>query len=325
MGKKIIMDCDPGTDDAIAICLAAAYDQELELLGITTVSGNQGIEKVTRNALAIREFLGLDVPVARGAKEPLLRENEPAPEVHGDTGLGFCILPDPVKDLDSRDGVLFLRDLLMGLPEDEKAVLVPTGPLTNIALLLKAFPDVKEKIEEIVFMGGACRGGNVTPSAEYNIYIDPEAAQVVCKSGVPLVMCGLDVTNKCGLTKNQVAKLCQSENPVACACGDMAGFYFSSQAHLWEHLVAVHDAVPIMYLVHPELFKWQMMRMEVDCSQGLNRGMTVCDMRNWCYDEEEYNNAPVKALIEADAQKFQEYLIEAIYELDARFQEKAES
>lgn len=309
---KVIMDCDPGIDDALAMAYAAANSDTLDILAVTSVSGNQSIQKVTRNALDLTEFYGLDVPVAEGAPAPLVREPQFAAEIHGNTGLGNCVLPKSSRMPEQENAVLFLYKTLSQLPEGEQAVLVPTGPLTNIALLLKTFPEIKSKIREIIFMGGAAKGGNVTPAAEFNIYVDPEAAKIVCDCGIPLVMCGLDVTTKCFLTRNQISKLSQSNNPVAKICGDMAGFYISQPYNKYKGTVNVHDAVPFMYLVHPEIFTGENAKINVDCSEGVSRGSTLCDFRWWNYEEEEIN-----ALVLEDAvtEKFQQYLISAIYEL----------
>ena len=145
-----------------------------------------------------------------------------------------------------------------------------------------------------------------------NIYVDPEAAQIVCKSGIPLVMCGLDVTTQCFLTKNQIAKLCQSNNEVAKVCGDMAGFYISQPYNKYKGTVNVHDAVPFMYLVHPEFFSGEKAKISTDCSEGVSRGSTLCDFRWWNYEEEEMN---ALVLTKADTEQFQQHLISAIYEL----------
>lgn len=312
--RKILLDCDPGIDDALAICLAVAFKEKLEILGITTVAGNQTIEKVTDNALKLVHFLKEDIPVAKGAVRPLLRESEQAPDIHGKTGLGYCELPLPEDKAAEENAVLFLRDKIMGLPDGEKVTLVPTAPLTNIGLLFSVFPEVKERIDKIVLMGGAVSGGNVTPTAEYNIYADPEAAQIVFQAGVPIVMCGLDVTSQCGLTRNQVSKMLQSKSTICRACGQMLDYYFGSPVYRDNSLVSIHDAVTIMYLVHEEIFEGAPMNVTVDCSQGLNRGMTVCDNRIWCRNEESH----VEILLEVEREEFQRILIEELFELDAR-------
>lgn len=310
--RKVIMDCDPGVDDAVALAYAAANQEVFDILAITSVGGNQTIEKVTRNALDLVEFYGLDIPVARGMEGPLIREAVYAGEVHGKTGLGYCELPRASQDVVGQNAVCYLRKILMELPDGEKATLLPTGPLTNIALLLKLFPEVKEKIDEIILMGGAACGGNVTPSAEFNIYVDPEAARIVFHAGLPIVMCGLDATMKCSITREQIAKFCQSGDPVAKACGDMMGFSLENTNNKYRGVVDIHDAAPFMYIAHPEIFTVKKAVLDVDCSEGVSRGTTICDFRWWNYSEEEMTGL---VMMDTDTEKFQEYLISAIYEL----------
>lgn len=221
--RNVIIDCDPGVDDAVMLALAAAHREELEILGITTVSGNQDIKKVTANALNLAEFYGLSVPVARGMEKPVMRKTYFAPETHGESGIRNCVLPCSGKAPEPEKGIFFIRRVLGELPEGEQATIIATGPLTNIAFLLRIFPEVKEKIQEIVFMGGSLSGGNVTDAAEFNFFADPEAAYMVLHEGVPLVMCGLDVTEQCTLSRNQILKLCQSGNRIAKLCGDIFG------------------------------------------------------------------------------------------------------
>lgn len=205
--RKIIMDCDPGIDDAMALAYAASRPDAFKILAVTTVAGNQELQKVTANALDLTAFYGLDTEVAAGMSQPLINKLAPATDYHGENGLGNCVLPGSEKQAVEEMAVFYIRRKLMELPENEKATLVCTAPLTNIAMLLKLFPEVKSRICEIIFMGGSASGGNVTASAEFNIYTDPEAAKIVFGSGVPLVMCGLDVTEKCVLTASQIAKL----------------------------------------------------------------------------------------------------------------------
>ena len=278
--RKIWIDADPGIDDAVAFAAAIANRDRLDILGISTVAGNRTSERVTGNALKLTVFLGAeDIPVVRGARSPLIREVVPAGDIHGKSGLGYCELPAVSKELAAENGILYMLEQIMGLPEGEKVTLVPIGPLTNIALLLKTFPEVKEKIEEIVLMGGAAVGGNVTPTAEFNIWEDPEAARIVFSSGISIVMCGLDVTRKCIMTREQIAALAASRGSVQNAYGQMLQFYLDSPSYRGCDGAAVHDAATILYLLHPELFSGRKMQVEIDCSEGLNRGMTVCDMR----------------------------------------------
>ena len=306
---KVIMDCDPGIDDGIALAYAAAHQDELELLAITTFAGNATIDKVTKNALELADFYGLKVPVAKGQERPLVKEPLHAEEFHGETGLGHCVLPETKKELASDNAVLFIRDILNDLPEGEQVTVIETAPMTNLALLLRIFPEVKEKIRQIVFMGGAAKGGNITPAAEFNIYADPEAAKIVFSSGIPLVMCGLDATLKCNLTRNQIMKLCQSGNPVAKACGDMAGYVLGNPTK-YRCVASIHDAVPFMYLLHPEFFKTEKVLLDVDCSEGAGRGATLCDFRWWLHEEDEMKDI---ILTDADTGNFQQELFESIY------------
>lgn len=311
MGEKIkvIMDCDPGIDDGIALAYAAAHQDEIELLAVTTFAGNQTIDKVTKNALELVDFYGLKVPVARGQERPLVKEVIHAEEFHGETGLGHCVLPETGTKAASDNAVFFIREILDDLPEGQQVTFIETAPMTNLALLLRVFPEVKDKIRRIVFMGGAVKGGNVTPAAEFNIYADPEAAKIVFEAGIPLVMCGLDATMKCNLTRNQIMKLCQSGNPVARACGDMAGYVLENSSK-YRCVASIHDAVPFMYLLHPEFFKMEKAILDVDCSDGAGRGAMLCDFR-WCLHDEEKIKDMI--LTDADTESFQQELFEAIY------------
>ena len=311
MGEKIkvIMDCDPGIDDGIALAYAAAHQDEIELLAVTTFAGNQTIDKVTKNALELVDFYGLKVPVARGQERPLVKEVIHAEEFHGETGLGHCVLPETGTKAASDNAVFFIREILDDLPEGQQVTFIETAPMTNLALLLRVFPEVKDKIRRIVFMGGAVKGGNVTPAAEFNIYADPEAAKIVFEAGIPLVMCGLDATMKCNLTRNQIMKLCQSGNPVARACGDMAGYVLENSSK-YRCVASFHDAVPFMYLLHPEFFKMEKAILDVDCSDGAGRGAMLCDFRWWLHDEEKIKDM---ILTDADTESFQQELFEAIY------------
>ena len=309
--RKIIMDCDPGIDDAMALAYAASRPDAFKILAVTTVAGNQELQKVTANALDLTAFYGLDTEVAAGMSQPLINKLAPATDYHGENGLGNCVLPGSEKQAVEEMAVFYIRRKLMELPENEKATLVCTAPLTNIAMLLKLFPEVKSRICEIIFMGGSASGGNVTASAEFNIYTDPEAAKIVFGSGVPLVMCGLDVTEKCVLTASQIAKLAQSGNKIAHFCGEM-GAYSLDHGNKYKRVVRIHDAVPFMYLTHPEIFEAEKAVLDVECSDCASRGRTICDFRWWREEELESNNL---VLMRADSTEFQKYLIEGLYEL----------
>lgn len=307
--KNIWLDADPGIDDAVAFAIAFANRDKLNICGISSVAGNQISDLVTGNALKLSVFLGAeDIPVVRGATAPLLREVVPAGDIHGKSGLGYCELPVPEKKLASESGILYLRNAILALPEGEQMTLVPTGPLTNIALLFKTFPEVLPRIEEIVLMGGAAVGGNVSPTAEFNIWADPEAAKMVFDAGIPVVMCGLDVTNSCGLNHEQVDGLLNSTGTVQHAYGEMLKFYFDSPAYEGNELVSIHDAATVMYLLRPELFEGERMHVDVDCSEGVNRGMTICDMRRSMLREE----GNVLVLKQVNVPEFQKELLETL-------------
>lgn len=313
MRRNIIIDGDPGIDDAVALALTAANQEQLNLLALTTVAGNQSLKRVTENALKLTCFLGISqIPVASGMNAPLIREVVSAANVHGSTGLGECRLPETDKKVVSENAVAYLAEVIGQLPEGETVTLVPLGPLTNIALLLKVFPEVKKRIDEICLMGGAAVGGNVTATGEFNVWEDPEAAQMVFASGLPIVMCGLDVTNHCGLNREQVQVLLESSNPITHAYGEMIDFYFRSPADHGSAGVAVHDAVTITYLLHPEWFSGQKMHVEVDCSETRNRGMTVCDFRQWGSGEQN-----VKVLLKADLEKVTQFWMEILTSYEA--------
>ena len=310
--RKIIIDCDPGVDDAIALAYVAANPEAFEVLAVTTFAGNQNIDIVTKNALDLTSLFHLDVPVAKGMAEPLVSKPLHAPEFHGENGLGNCVIPASEKKPQEEMAVFFLRNLLMELPEEEKITMICTAPMTNIALLLKLFPEVKQKIREIIFMGGAAVSGNQTPSAEFNIYVDAEAAKIVFQSGLPLVMCGLDVTEKCVLTRAQILKLCQSGHKIAQLCGNMVGYTLENTSNKYRGVVSIHDVVPFMYLTHPEIFIPKKAVLDVECSDCASRGRTICDFNWWKYEEEDMKNL---VIMDADSKLFQEYLIEALYEL----------
>lgn len=315
-GKKrnIWIDCDPGIDDAVALAVAAASREELNLLGISTVSGNQNIALVTENARKLAAFYGVPaLTVIEGAGRPLVREAEDAGDIHGETGLGYCVLPPVQNTRSEKQGIAAIYDRLMSLPEGETFTLVPTGPLTNIALLLRSFPDVKERIDGIVLMGGSSKGGNVTPHAEFNIWADPEAAKMVLAEKLPIMLCGLDVTNHSGLTGGQVDELCINGGEIQRACGQMLKFYLDTAKEPGMNVVGIHDAVTILFLTNPELFQWKKVAVEVDCSWGEYRGRTICLPPQ----NNEEADGVASMLCEVDVPAFQKILLRKLESLEA--------
>ncbi|MBP1924476.1 inosine-uridine nucleoside N-ribohydrolase [Sedimentibacter acidaminivorans] len=308
--RNIIIDCDPGIDDIIALSFAIANEDKLNILGITTVAGNQSIEKVTSNTLKLISFFNKDIKIAKGQKGPLLREKCVVSKVHGENGMGDYELPEPKIQLSSDNAITFLRDTILNC--EDMVTLVPIGPLTNIALLIKTFPEVVEKIELLSIMGGSTDVGNYTPSAEFNVWADPEAANIVFKSGIPIVMSGLNVTHTTGLYREDVDSLLKSNGKVTHMCGKILDFYFKGDHVNNGKFTPIHDACSIMYLLYPEIYKYRHMKVEVDCSEGLNRGNTVADVRDWVNYDETYP----KVLLEVDSDKFTEILLSELYKLD---------
>ncbi|MCF5910620.1 pyrimidine-specific ribonucleoside hydrolase RihA [Aeromonas veronii] len=277
MALPVILDCDPGHDDAIALILALA-SPELKVLAVTTSAGNQTPDKTLNNALRILTLLGRDdIPVAAGAPKPLARELIIADNVHGESGLDGPKLPDPAFAPQAMTGLELMAKCLRESPEP--VTLVPTGPLTNIALLLAAHPELKPRIARIVLMGGAAGAGNWTPAAEFNIYVDPQAADMVFKSGIPITMCGLDVTHEAQVMDEDIERVRAITNPVAqCVAGLLDFFMIYHRDPKWGFAGApLHDPCTIAWLLAPELFHGIECRVDIETRGEHTVGMTVVD------------------------------------------------
>ncbi|HDZ8829472.1 TPA: pyrimidine-specific ribonucleoside hydrolase RihA [Aeromonas dhakensis] len=277
MALPVILDCDPGHDDAIALILALA-SPELKVLAVTTSAGNQTPNKTLNNALRILTLLGRDdIPVAAGAPKPLARELIIADNVHGESGLDGPKLPDPAFAPVAMTALELMASCLRESPEP--VTLVPTGPLTNIALLLAAHPELKSKIARIVLMGGAAGAGNWTPAAEFNIYVDPEAADMVFKSGIPITMCGLDVTHQAQVMDEDIERVRAITNPVAqCVAGLLDFFMIYHRDPKWGFAGApLHDPCTIAWLLAPALFHGVECRVDIETGGTHTSGMTVVD------------------------------------------------
>ena len=277
MALPVILDCDPGHDDAIALILALA-SPELDVLAVTTSAGNQTPDKTLNNALRILTLLGRDdIPVAAGAPKPLARELIIADNVHGESGLDGPKLPDPGFTPVAMTALELMAKCLRESPEP--VTLVPTGPLTNIALLLAAHPELKSKIARIVLMGGAAGAGNWTPAAEFNIYVDPEAADMVFKSGLPITMCGLDVTHEAQVMDEDIERVRAITNPVAqCVAGLLDFFMIYHRDPKWGFAGApLHDPCTIAWLLAPALFHGVECRVDIETGGTHTSGMTVVD------------------------------------------------
>ncbi|MGH1831405.1 ribosylpyrimidine nucleosidase [Enterococcus gilvus] len=276
--RKIILDCDPGHDDAITILMAAAHPK-IDLLGITIVAGNQTLDKTVVNGLNVCQLLGIDANVYAGMPKPLVREQVVAGNVHGESGLDGPVFGPLHRQAEKTNAVNYIIDTLMASEGD--ITLVPVGPLTNIAVAMRMEPLIIPKIKEIVLMGGAYGTGNFTPSAEFNIFADPEAAHVVFTSGAPIVMMGLDLTNQTLCTLEIIERMEAVGNVAGKLFGDIMRFTLKSQFECFGlEAGPLHDATCVGYLISPEAFETQEMYVEVDSNRGPCYGRTVCDELN---------------------------------------------
>ena len=301
----IWIDCDPGVDDAAALLLAH-WQEETEIVGISTVSGNAYVDQTTENALKLCDLMGASYPVYRGAEKPLLRPYHDGAEFHGKNGLGGAELPEPSRSaerLPAWDGLYEAAKRYEGSLE-----LVTLGPLTNIAIALGKHPDLKEKLHRIVMMGGSATRGNRTPSAEYNIYADPEAAQAVFRSGIQIVMCGLEVTEQAQLTPEEIDAVGEKDTPVT------RFFHTAVQDILKKDMErgrpgwCVHDACPIAYLAHPELFAAKEAGVFVETQAELTLGKTVTDL----YSDKKFGIKNALVVLEVNRPAFAQLLTTAV-------------
>jgi purine nucleosidase len=294
MTRKIIIDCDPGQDDAVALFLAMSSPDELELLGITTVAGNVPLHLTERNARQMCDIVGqVEIPVFAGCSQPMLRKLVTAESIHGETGINGIDAIDPITPLRPEHAVDFIIATLLAA-DDAAVTLVPTGPLTNIATAIDKEPAILPHIEEIVLMGGAMReGGNRTPSAEFNILVDPDAADIVFRCGRPITAVGLDVTHQVLSTEDRVARIRALANPVAEATAGMLSFFHRHDTKKYSSQgTPLHDPCTVAYLLKPELFQGKMCNISVETESELTLGHTAVDFwhvtdrpvnANWTY------------------------------------------
>lgn len=298
--RPVILDGDPGHDDAIAWMLAKASPL-LDIRGVTSVCGNQTIEKTTYNALRICTLLGIDAPVAKGKAAPLVAEPMNAPSVHGQSGLDGPVLPEPAMRLSELSAVGLMAKLLE--ESREPVTIVPTGPLTNVAALLTAHPELKPKIREISLMGGGISHGNWTPAAEFNILADPEAADIVFKSGIPILMSGLDVTEKALIFPEDFERIRAVGNPVARVVADWLEFFYGFHRELGYPGAPLHDPCAVAVLLRPDLFETQELCVEIETRGEYCRGMTIGHDRK---------RANARVNFGIDRQGFADLLVEAV-------------
>ncbi len=277
MRPKVIIDCDPGHDDAIAIMMAADLT---EVLGITTVSGNAPLDLTTDNALLLAELVGLNVEIHAGAEKPLLVAARHAEEAHGKTGLDGPVRPAVTRSSASSDAVRFLIETIRN---NDDVWLVPIGPLTNIALAVQQAPDIVQRVAGLSIMGGSAGAGNVTPTAEFNVWADPHAAAIVFNAGFErFLMAGLNLTHQFGIDEDTIVGLREINNPVAIFAADLFDFYLSSyQKRTSGQRVPLHDPCAILAVTHPEIFTFEPRTVRVETEGRHTTGMTVVDERGW--------------------------------------------
>jgi inosine-uridine nucleoside N-ribohydrolase len=305
----VILDVDPGHDDAVALMLACGHP-DLDLLAVTTVAGNVTIEKTTRNALRVLSLVGCDdVPVGRGASEPLERPLHTAEDIHGKSGLdGPKEIPDAAFGPDDRGAVALISDTIRA--SSEPVTLIPVGPLTNIALFLREHQDLKDHIAGISLMGGSMGLGNTTPAAEFNIYVDPEAAREVFESGLPITMAGLDVTHQAGAGPDERKRLRATGRVGGIVAGFLDFFAATYERTFGFDAPPLHDPVAVAAVLEPDLLKTRPMRVDVECESDLTRGETVCDFHGVTGKKP---NADVG--VELDREGFFELLYDALARL----------
>lgn len=309
MAKKIILDCDPGHDDAVAILLALG-NPEIEIVGITTVGGNQSLEKVTYNARAMLEAAHAhDIPVYAGSDRPLVREQEVAESIHGETGLDGVELPVPTRPLEDMHAVNFIVKTIME-SEPGTITLVPTGPLTNIALALRMEPHIAERVSEVVLMGGGFHEGNWSAVAEFNIIVDPEAAHIVFNAPWKLTMVGLDLTHQALCTPEVQRRIEEIGTPLAVIVSGLMDFFRKTYQDNQDFVdPPVHDPCTVAYLIAPSVVQTRRCPLDVELHGELTLGMTVADLRGPEPSEEECHTQVATKL---DFDKFWNLVIQAI-------------
>lgn len=288
----VVIDTDPGVDDCIALLLALS-SEKLDIKAITTLGGNVALKYTSRNALNICNYVGRNIKVAKGADKPLFRELETAEHVHGSDGLGYAKFEDSPYSLYEKNAVETIYE--EAIKSEGNLNLIAVGPLTNIALLLLAYPDVKDMIKRITIMGGAIVGGNVTPEAEFNIYADPEAAKIVFEAGIPITMLGLDATEKAFIYKEEVEKILSHKNKIS----EQAEKLFESSLNVAKIFgkkgAVIHDALAVASVIEPDIIKTEYIHVDIETKGEFTLGKTVAD------NKKEPN---VDVALDADREKF---------------------
>jgi purine nucleosidase len=304
--EPVILDCDPGHDDALALMLAAA-NPRLHLLGVTTVAGNQTLAKTTANAQKIMAVAAIDdTPIAAGCDSPLLGDLRVAEDIHGASGLDGPTFATPTSQISDLHAVDFARQLLMR--SDQQVTVIATGPLTNIATLLRIHPDVRDKIRRIIFMGGSTGRGNTTPYGEFNMVTDPEAADIVLRCGLPLVMCGLNVTHQALATPDAISGLAALETDLSRVCVELITYFASAYREVFgfPH-PPVHDPVAVAYAIDPSIIRSTPASVVMELAGTHTRGATVVDL-----DRQTPTTPNAEVALEIDVDAFWSLLVDAV-------------
>ena len=311
--QAIIIDCDPGQDDAINLLLAMSSPDEIDILGITAVAGNVPLALTERNARLMCDIAGRsDIPVYAGCARPMVRDLVTAEKVHGRTGIDGVEITEPVLPLQEQNAVDFIVDTLRAA-DDDTITLVPTGPLTNIATAITKAPDILPKVKEIVLMGGAMReSGNHSPSAEFNILVDPHAADIVFKCGRPITEMGLDVSHQVLSTRERIDRIKKIDNQAAQATVGMLDFFNRHDTKKYKYLGApLHDPCTVAYLLRPDIFEGKLCNVSIETQSELTMGNTAVDF--WHVTDRPRNTNWIHAV---DADAFYELLTSRLARFD---------
>lgn len=305
----VIFDVDTGHDDAIAIMMALAHPERIKVLGITTVAGNQTVEKVTDNTLKLLDYLGYAIPVAPGLSKPIRRPLEVQPKAHGETGMDGPCLPAAKSCPVNIHAVEFLRQVLE--ESEQKITIVSLAPMTNLAFFVRMYPQLLGKIEKIEMMGGSIFSGNIIEKAEFNVYHDPDAAQIVFESGVPIVMSGLEVCRETAIP-HVVMKQLKGQGKVSHLIYELLEFYCGYARRRGWDSSEIFDMTPVFHILWPELFRSAFYHVQIETEGTLCRGMTVADFRR----ERDTGRDTTEVLLEVDLERYQSYFFESIAKLE---------
>ena len=301
---KIILDCDPGHDDAVAILLAGLSDK-IDLLGITVAAGNQTIAKTAQNALNVARFIGLDVPIAIGCQDPMVVPRVICSQVHGESGLDGFTFPTYKKDFDHRHACQFIIDTVMN---NDDVVIVTCGPMTNLAIAMKLEPKIIKRIKGVVLMGGSTEHGNTSPAAEFNIMCDAEAAHVVFTSGVPIKMIGLNVTRKVLVTEEVIERFAKINNKISDMFVKLMRVFNENQRKTFGIKAApLHDPVTVVSLIDENVVKFIKMNVEIDINHGSSYGRTNCDVFDYLKKEKN-----VEVAMDVDVNRYWDILFDVM-------------